>query len=85
MTYVYTGFLHAYASMFFSLHGRMIQPAYTYDLFVFGHKLLASSGPLGVNFSFLSGLFMFRHKFLALSGPLWRKFLILEWPIYVWT
>ena len=43
-----------------------------------GCKFFTSSGPLGVNFSFLSGLFMFRHKFLTLSGPLGVNFSFLS-------
>ena len=55
------------------------------SLFVFGCKLLSRVLPLGVNFSFLSGLFVFGRKLLASSAPPWRKFLIFEWPVCVWT
>ena len=43
-----------------------------------GCKFLTSSGPTGVNFSFLSGLFVFRCKFLTLSGPLGVNFSFLS-------
>ena len=40
MTYAYTGSLYAYASMFFSLYGRMIQPAYACGILAY-----ANAGP----------------------------------------